>query len=277
MNDLAVGLLTLLPVLIGAKLGYRRGGERTLVWLTRVIVAWGTGIGLTLYGLRLGCHWPAGLISPIVIGLLGALMMSRLLVWRDSYSVTQERIGVFQRTVGTTLGAVIGFVLAVAGWQVALLADSLTTPLQLAANEGATLPHPQVSQQSAWSSLAEVAHQGFLKHLPVAGPLSDEMLAVGTILKTPQAVRRQYALHKGWDSLAALPSLQAIANDQALFAEIDAAVSGNLASLYRLQKHPLIMEFYHEEPLQAMISNLQASQIADELLDFQSKTDEPAY
>ena len=48
---------------------------------------------------------------------------------------------------------------------------------------------------------------------------------------------------------------------------------GSLLALYRLQKHPLVIEFYREELLQAAISDLQAKQVAEELVEFRKHRD----
>jgi len=272
MNGLLVGLLSAVPVMLGAWLGTYRGGWRTSVWLSKLAFAWGSGIGLAAYGLRRSWHMPWGLITPVVLGLLVTIFLRILLAWRSKRPLRRAQLGVFQRITGAALGSFIGFVLTIALWQIALFASSLTT--RSPATETVLAPQSQpatetANKKSAWVSLAEVAHRGFIRHLPVAGPLTDEFLAVATILKTPQLVRKQFARHKAWDSLADLPSFQALAEDEALFADIDAAVAGNFAALYRLQRHPLMIEFYHEESLQAILVNLQASQIAAEMSEFQ--------
>lgn len=276
MNGLLVGLLTAVPVLLGAWLGSHRGGGRTSAWLSKLALAWGSGIALAAYGLRQNWHTPWGLITPIAVGLLVAIFLRMVLAWRSTRPKRRASLGVFQRTAGAVLGSCMGFVLAVAGWQIALLVSSLAAPPPVTGTALAAQPPPATDAansnvKTAWASLAEVAHHGFIQHLPVAGPLTDDFLAVATILKTPQSVRKQFAQHKQWTSLADLPSFQAIAQDEALFADIDAAVAGNFAALYRLQRHPLIIEFYHEETLQALMANLQASQIAAEMKAFQNQ------
>ena len=120
MNILIVSQLTLVPVLIGALLGYRRGGRSTLVSMARVFVSWGIGIGIAFYGLRHGLYWPAGLISPIVVGLLSALFSHKILSWHEPYSISRKSIGVFQHTLGKMLGAILGFVVALGGWEVVM-------------------------------------------------------------------------------------------------------------------------------------------------------------
>jgi len=284
MDALLVGLLTALPLVVGAYFGFHLGGLRLLVWGRKVFVTWICGIGIALCGIHFDWHRPFGLVTPVVLGLLTTLLVGWLLVRCRKDPVRQIKLGFFQRNLGMLLGAVLGFVMAVAGWQVALFVDRLShsraptvTPTMVprAELEAATSHEPKQlpsAKKTAWASLAEIAHRGFIQHLPVAGPLTNEMLAVATILKTPQPIRNDFAKYKEWDSLADLPSFQAIADDEKLFAEIDAAVEGNLAALYRLQKHPLIIEFYHEESLQAIISHLKASEIASELTEFRSRS-----
>jgi len=269
MNALTVGLITSLPVLLGMIVGSRRGGSRSLLWLAKFALSWGTGIAVAAYGLRAGWTWPIGLLSSALAGLLVAALLSRLLA-RRRRRLKKDRpsLGFAQRSSGLLVGGAIGFILAVTGWQIALLAMSLTSSTQLQAAREVAPQQPD--KQSAWSGLAEVAHEGFLKHLPVAGPVTEELLAAAEIVKTPQDIRKRFARHKQWDSLADLPSFQAIVEDPALFADIDAATSGNLAALYRLQKHPLIIKFSREEQLQRIVTDLKASEIAAELADFQA-------
>ncbi len=281
MTGLLVVLLTALPVLLGAWLGSLRGGGSTSVWLSKLALAWGSGIALAAYGLRQGWHTPWGLITPIVLGLLTAIFLRALLAWFSARPRRHANLGVFQRTSGAALGSIMGFLVAVVGWQVALFSSNLVSPLPQAANaddnandhqKPLTAPSETSTppRKTSWASLAEVAHRGFIQHLPVAGPLTDEFLAVATILKTPVHVRKQFAKHKEWDSLAGLPSFQSIVEDENLFADIEAAIAGNVVALYRLQRHPLIINFYDEEPLQAIIANLQASQIAADIVEFQN-------
>jgi len=284
MDALLVGLLTALPLVVGAYFGFHLGGLRLLVWGRKVFVTWVCGIGVALCGIHFGWHWPFGLVTPVVLGLLTTLLVGWLLVRRGKGLVRKIKLGFFQRNLGMLLGAVLGFMLAVAGWQVALFVDRLspsvvptmtstvTPTMEL---EAGSSQQPPEAQETAWASLVEIAHRGFIQHLPVAGPLTNEMLAVATILKTPQPIRNDFAKYKEWDSLANLPSFQAIADDEKLFAEIDAAVEGNLAALYRLQKHPLIIEFYQEESLQAIITHSKASQVADELAEFHNRSQFP--
>ena len=274
MNGLLGGVvaITVGAVFFGAWLGSHCGGGRTLAWISKLLFSWGSGVALAAYGLRQGWHTPWGLITPIAAGLLAAISMRTILAWRSKRSKRRSRLGFLQRSSGALLGAALGFVLAIAGWQVALFTSSLTTqaPAAVAFDEN-DLKQAASDNKTAWASLAEVAHRGFIQHLPVAGPLSNEILAISTILKSPLEVRKEFARHKEWDTLLDLPSFQSIAHNESLFADIDAAVAGNFAALYRLQKHPLIVDFYKEEPLQAMIVDLRASQIASELIEFQNE------
>ncbi len=268
--------ITAVLVLFGAWLGSHCGGGRTLAWISKLVFSWGTGVALAAYGLRQGWHAPWGLITPIVVGLLTAILMRMVLAWRSKRSKRRARLGFLQRSSGALLGAALGFMLAIAGWQVALFTSSLTAPTPDVAGADELQPQqPTTNEKTAWASLAEVAHRGFLQHLPVAGPLTNEVLAVATIMKSPPEVRKEFAKHKEWDRLADLPSFQALAQNDALFSDIDAAITGNLAALYRLQKHPLIFDFYKEETLQALIADLRASEIASELAEFQNEQNSP--
>jgi len=277
MNGLFGGVfaITVGVVLFGAWLGAHCGGKRILAWLSKWIFSWGAGVALAAYGLRQGWHDPWGLITPIVAGLLTAIFLRMILAWRSKRAKCQARLGFLQRSSGALLGAALGFVIAIAGWQIVLFTCRLTAPTPVVASLDDPLPQQEevADGKTAWASLAEVAHRGFLQHLPVAGPLTNEVLAVATILKAPAVVRKEFAKHKKWDTLANLPSFQDIVDDEALFEEINAAVAGNLAALYRLQKHPSIIEFYKEEPLQTMITDMRASQIAIELTEFQNRTE----
>ena len=256
----------------------------------------GLGVGLAAYGLRRGWHWPVGLISPILLGLLTAAVLSQLLNRYPRYPTKKQqrgKLGKLQRASGIMLGSSLGFAFAVAGWQVALFIDCLKKPLpamavsrvtesqvaearvseaRVSKAQTPTVAPPSVkAPQNSWSSLVGIARQGFLKHLPIAGPFTEEVLAVAAVLKTPVGIRKEFAKHKGWDALAELPSLQAISQDEALFSDINAAASGDFRALYRLQKHPLVIAFSHEEALQNIIADLQARQIASELEEFRNQ------
>ena len=285
MENLLVALLTALPILLGMAVGIRIGGGRTLSWLSKLCLAWVSGASVAIYGIRHQWHHPWGLITPLIAGLLFAILLRILLV---QFSVRRRKIkqgrrmaqvGLLNQTVGATLGASVGFVLAVFGWQVALVSSTASPPRSFLLNPDNATLLSRANEQNSLASLAELAYSGFIRHLPVAGSLAEEIAAVKTIWCTPYAVRKSFTEYKGWDRLADLPSFRLIINDESIFSDIDSAANGNIAALYRLQKHPHIVKFYQEDSLKAITTELNASQVANELAEFQESnwSEQPSF
>ncbi|MEM8944932.1 MAG: hypothetical protein AAGD11_07080 [Planctomycetota bacterium] len=264
MNALLVALLTVTPVLIGLLAGRRIGALRIGRWISRSIFSLIGGVTATLLGYQLEWFRPLGLVTPILLGLLVvstvSVMTKRAMRWSAPLPSSSQRI------IGSLAGATIGLAVAVAGWQTVLFATHRSAADQspiLQSNE------PGQKVETSLHRLATIAHAGFLQHVPVAGPLTDDLIAVGRIMDTPIEVRKQFAISRGWEELADLPSFRAIINDETLIAEIEAASSGSFVALYRLQRHPLVIEFSQEQELKDLASGIDVQHIAEELSKMQ--------
>ena len=67
-------VLTIVPMGLGAWIGYRLINRDTLIWLCGKSVSLVILTYVVKCGLRAGWHWPLGLITPFAAGLLVALL-----------------------------------------------------------------------------------------------------------------------------------------------------------------------------------------------------------
>ena len=275
MNELIVFTITGTTVLGGAYWGYRLGGKRIAQSLFPFVMGGLLGAGTFYLGYSKNWYWPVGIISPALLGLLVYWLACGLACRHIAPKAPEERSARnrWDHFSGTLLGGSTSFLAIVAMWLCAILASNYSQePAQIQLTDASPTPQNQAPTPSWPHSLVQVAHHGFVRHLPVAGPLSDELEAVANILQTPLETRRKYARYKQWDDLTGLSSFQAIGSNDQLIQEIEAASSGNLAALYRLQRHPQILALVSEKPIRDIITELSATKIAREMASFESKT-----
>ncbi len=264
MIELAVVLLTAIPVATFALLGFRIGDRRVLRAAVTWIVPWSSGMLLTQAGFRAGWYYPFGLVTPVVMGLLGigvCFETIRRLTRKFPRKPTASPISLARGINGSLLGMACGLCFASTLWIAALLADGFISGPQ---PPSARALHSETSQR--WlNSLVRTANRGFLRHLPLIGSLSDEVEALVFILNVDEKDRAKFGTEKEWGRLEKLPSFRAILADQKIFDEIDAVSQGNLAALYRLQSHPLVIAFFQEKEVRELMVDLRPSILAEQL------------
>ena len=265
MDSLLVGLLTAVPVFVGFAVGRRAGGSRVCSWLgPRVLAALG-GIATTVTLFQLGIFWPLGLVTPLVLGVLAARIAYKLsqLAINFATDVKLKSNG----SLGGLIGSFAGLMVAVVGWQAILLSTGSDATVELDQVSDAT---KEIPRETSLQRLAVIANDGLIQHLPIAGPMTQDLIAIREIMDTPIEVRKQFAISKGWDDLANLPSFVALVEDESLIDQIESATKGNLLALYRLQRNPLVIEFARERQLQDLFQEFDVQQIAAELETFES-------
>src|SRR5262245_10137865 len=112
MNEALVGLISALPIVAAAFLGSALGPARLLGAGAPLLCGWVAGIGTALWALEAKWFWPLGLVTPVALGLVAAIVARRLsrrpfaaAIERLSRSVTKPSgHGPWPRALGGTLG-----------------------------------------------------------------------------------------------------------------------------------------------------------------------------
>ena len=123
--------------------------------------------------------------------------------------------------------------------------------------------HPM--EHNVFIHLARTAHRGFVRHLPLLGPLSDEADALLFVLNSSPESQVELALSEQFRDVRDLPSLQIIYEDIGILDQLDSIGSGNLLHLFDLLRNPKIVAFFEEEAVHQLIDETRPSLIAEQL------------
>jgi hypothetical protein len=288
MNELIVLAVSAVPIGAGAVLGHRAGIRRTLLWASvRLLPLVGGGL-VAAWLFQAGIFEPFGLLTPVVAGLLVFVLCRWSLpkVARTGGRASSRladhprpELGVAGRLAGAAVGGCSGACMAVSGWLLLILAEGLLLPRGRApptrgsdtteagetpATREATPPSPSGAGELL-HDLLRTANRGFVRHVPVVGPLGDEVEAVTHILNADVALRARLARDLRWERLADLPSYRDIARDRELQDDLRRLAHGNLWALYRLQRNPRVLAFWKEREVQEAILGLRPSDLARRL------------
>lgn len=266
MNAVVSGLMIFVGAILGFVVGSRCKRSNIFGRIVQLAIAQSCGLVIVYATWQQHWTWPIGLISPLLYGLLGSVLIACLIdKWSRLRNVRLERIDKPSRQLNGFAGAGVGVAVSLVFCTLLLRVESQSTR---APTTNLTTVSVSAEPRTALGEFARIANVGFVRHVPIAGDMSAELVAIASILDHPLETRKQFAVAKRWDSLAELPSFVAIVENEALVADIDAAADGNLLALYRLQKHPLVLEFAREEKLQSIVSQFDAQEIAKELQDY---------
>ena len=262
MVEFLVVLVTVTPMSLGAIHGFRAGGSRLIAKWGALLLVCALGSLATTLSFRARWFEPLGLATPLLLGLLTAgvgwaalhRVAKALLERRPSLPSSRGRL------LGAVTGLVGGAVVASSLWVLLLVADGLFSVDRFRFSSTSLQATGQLMH-----SLVRTANRGFLRHLPVVAPMSDEVEALLFILNADVTLCDRLVHERGWEELQELPSLQAILDDPEIFADLDAVASGNLSALYRLQKNPKVIAFVEEEEIQAVLPELRPSLLARQL------------
>jgi len=274
MLESAVILLTAVPVLLCALIGFRLGGNRIILAAGPWILAWASGIFLAGMGMKMSWFHPFGLITPLILGVFcGAISFTAICRLAGKFSKQRESLppSPGQKLAGAVLGMGGGICIASILWLLVQLAG-VAVPLARQAPTAAGNSKMNSEMKRRWiHSLARTANRGFLCHLPLVGPLSDEVEALIYILNTDPQIRERFAIEKDWVRLKNIPAYRAIARDRRIFEEMVLIREGDLTALYRLQSNPLVIDFFQDPEVQEMISgDLRPSVIAGQIEELMS-------
>jgi len=248
VTALVVVLLTALPMAACGYAGWRLGGRRLAASMGGFALASSVGVA----GMHFGWTWPFGLLTPAVATLLTAVAALWLLARWTPDGVTPR-----ERSLGAALGAVSGILLAGTLWIAAALGEGVATAPQQAT---------EVPAAHGWThALVRTANRGFVRHLPVLGPLGDEVEATVAILNAPLEARRELAEGRQWQRLTELPSYHTLTNDEEVQRDLESVRDGSVLALYRLQRNPHVVAFMREPEVRALLPGLRPTVLAREL------------
>ena len=273
MGDAIAVLLLASPVLAGGLLGYRAGAVEVLARVGPIILGWAFAILAAAVAWKAGWFQPLGLVTPLVLGIVTGLAARHLsrrpvanLVRRASGRLSRRALRPIWKTAGAVAGSAGGLVLAISLWLLSLFAASWAAgPREVSSTQPQALDKTGIAL-----ALLRTAHHGFVRHLPLVGPVGDEVEALGLILNAGVDARARLADEMGWEKIADLPSFQAIFEDASILEEIDGVRRGRVDALYRLQRHPKIIAFVMEEDVQKIIAGTRPSILARRLADLES-------
>lgn len=263
MNAVVGGLLIFVGAILGFVVGNRCKRSNIFGRIVRFAIAQSCGLVVVYATWQQHWTWPIGLISPLLYGLIGSVLVACLSdKWSRVRNARSKRIVTPSRQLNGFAGAGIGVAVSLVFCPLLLRVESQPSRARTTNPTPASAP---LEPRTALGEFARIVNVGFVRHVPIAGDMSAELVAIASILDQPLETRKQFAIAKRWDSLAELPSFVAIVENKELIADIDAAADGSLLALYRLQKHPLVLEFAREEELQSIVSQFDAQEIAKEL------------
>ena len=273
----ALSLMLVIGSIAGAgALGYRMGFRRVARLGIPIVVAWGVAWSLASAGVSHGWFQPLGLLTPVALGLVGgaATWVAIRLVHRLLAKPVQEIRPYAARPrldpiLGATAGGAFGILLGASLGLLVMLGDGLMgtgAPAKRVVAAGALSSETSESDAAAWiRSLVRTANRGVVRHLPFVGSLSDEVEAVVIILNSDDQARETVARRRELDTLAELPTFRAIVEDRRIMQQLETFEPGDFATLYDLQKNPLILAFFAEERVQELITDLRLSVLAREI------------
>lgn len=251
MTELAVALLTLGLVCACAVRGHAQGWRRAGRGVLRRVLPAAAAAALLGAGMTARWFWPFGLATPwIAAGLLlvgGAWALGRWLPQRD------EAPGRGERWLGAAVGALVGTACAASFWLVLLV---------MAGGAAADSETARAGERRWLEALATTANRGFVRHLPVVGPLGDELEALLVVLNADGDAHRALARAHDWERLAGLPVVQDALVDDEVGRELDAVRGGSLLALYRLQRHPAVLALFESDAVMRRVEGLRPSHLA---------------
>jgi hypothetical protein len=269
MTEILILLLTAIPILLGIAIGYRSGLRRILWALCPLVAGWTLSLAVIIAVINARWFWPFGLFTPVICGLVSGEIARQLLrgmLGKFSRKVAASSAttgpGHLERAAGASLGAGMGFCLAAFAW-LAMLLLVAALPSKTASIGEATPP----SAPSLPGALLEIAHRGFVKHLPLLGPIGDEVEALTYILKARAEARDELARELGWDQLAALPSFRAILGDRETVEDLDRLRDGDFKAVFNLQLNPRIIAFFEEEAVRKLVLETRPTDLAERLAE----------
>ncbi len=271
MNDLVFVIVIFLPILIGCwgggRVGWRRLGVFLAPWTISLILS-----SLLVYlGFHNGWYWPWGLISPLVLGLLChfVLTVTLFLIVRNRLNPpSRSSPKTVSKFWGGTLGTLCGGCFSLFLWlslSLFLITQEPSTP-----SEPRSIEEERSLVQQWGKEIVNTAHKGFIKHLPVLGPATEDINSIKILIEADNKHLEIVAEENGLDELSELPTFKALLKDESLMEDVKSVSEGSLKALYRLQKNELILEFVKEEKVKKLLKTVKPKDLADRIKELES-------
>lgn len=233
-------------------LGYWRGGIRIAYRLAPLILAslltW-LFSGLLYrseFVISTGLAWP--FILPMVIGLAGGYVLQFFV--RQQLPKEPHRI---DRIAGAAVCTVMAVVMVWLG--------SLYFALRGSA-AGGILTREDTGP-------ARMLNSAIVRWIPAVGSGSDSLMSVVEIASADEQVRAKAVENLKIDHLQGSETFQKMIQDAATYDDLMAASSGNFLALWRLQKNPLVYDFYKSSEMQDVMARLSLADIAQAVREAQ--------
>ncbi len=232
--------------------GYWRGGLRIAYGLAPLLFA--SALMWIFSGLLFrsdfitsaGLAWP--FILPVVIGVAGGYVLQFFIRKRLPGKPHQA-----DRVAGAAACVVVAVVMV---WLFSLLIG-----LRHGSANGALT--------AADTGAARALNNALVRWIPAVGTGSDSLMSVVEIASADEDVRQKAAEALKIDHLSGSETFQRMLDDATTNDDLMAASRGNLLALWRLQKNPLIYEFYKSEEMQDVMARLTLADIAQAVRDAQ--------
>lgn len=225
--------------------GYWRGGSRVVFRLLPLLLAsalvWAfTGLLFRIeFITSAGLAWP--LVLPMVIGLAGGYVAQFFL--RKQLPKEPKK---YDRIAGATACVLMSVVMV---WLLSLLIG-----LRHGSANG--------TLTAADTGAARTLNNAIVRWIPGVGHSSDSLMSVVDIASADADARHRAAEALNIDHLRGSETFIKMIDDAATHDDIEAASRGNLLALWRLQKNPLVYEFYASEEIQDALKRLTLEDIA---------------
>ncbi len=222
---------------------------------------------LTVYaGFRARWFHGLGLWTPILLALLASS-----LTWLGTRAVfarlasRKDEGGRRAKVTAAFLGALTGVYVAAGLWLVADVASGIHLSLTTSAHA-----ERSGSTGKLLRYLGRTAHQGFVRHLPLLGPVSEETTALIFILNASPDAREVLARTPAFRPLRHLPSLKRIYEDESLLLRLESISNGRIVPLFTLLKHPKLVALFEEEAVQSVLRDIRPTDLAELLREIEA-------
>ncbi len=230
--------------------GYWRGGLRVLVRMAPLLMAsvlcwlFSGWLYRSEFITSSGLAWP--FILPTVIGVAGGYVLQFFV--RKKLPKNPHRV---DRIAGATICTLMAVVMVWLGSLFFALRGSAAAGMLTADDTGP----------------ARMLNSAIVRWIPAVGTGSDSLMSVVEIASADETVRQKAVDNLKIDHLLGSETFLKMKDDAATYDDLVAASNGSLLALWRLQKNPLVYDFYKSSEMQDVLARLTLADIAQAVRD----------